>query len=307
MRTSSETKRALCAIALVLSIAACSGSTPAGPRSAASAPTPTTAIRRPAAPIDELVSTDRGRMHLRCAGSGPTTVLLIAGWGDDGSNWPAVESGLSRRARVCSYTRFGLGDSDPPRGIQTFETQAADLHALLAAAGEPGPYVAVGHSFGGGQAVMFAHRHPDEVDAVVLVDASPPTWPQTVCSVPEYRDLCNTMKDPARDPERLDVFGAFDSVAEIASLGDLPMTVMTAEHRNHPGLSDARLAMLDRAWAEGVDRWAGLSEASRIQTVAGTGHHIEIDAPAAVVSAITEHLEGGGLEWTDSRAATRGS
>jgi pimeloyl-ACP methyl ester carboxylesterase len=63
-------------------------------------------------------------MHIRCVGAGPTTVLLIAGWGDGGTNWGAIEPAIAERARVCSYARFGTGTSDAPSTIQTFTTQA---------------------------------------------------------------------------------------------------------------------------------------------------------------------------------------
>ena len=101
----------------------------------------TTTVERPSRLVDELISIDNGRMHLRCVGAGATTVLLIAGWGDGGDNWGAIEPAISEHARVCSYARFGTGTSDPQTSPQTFDTQAADLHTLLDEAGEPGPYV----------------------------------------------------------------------------------------------------------------------------------------------------------------------
>ena len=243
----------------------------------------TTAVERPRELVDESVSIDSGQMHIRCVGSGAETVLLIAGWDDGGDKWGAIEPAISERARVCSYARFGTGTSDAPPSTQTFDTQAADLHALLDAAGEPGPYVVLGHSFGGAEAVTFAAKYADEVAGLLLLDASPTTWPATVCSVAAYEAGCAIMHDPARDPERLDVFPAFDEVAAITSLGDLPMTVMTAAHRTDPGLAQSELTRLDAAWAEGEDRWASLSSSASIISVENTGHHIELDQPQLVV------------------------
>jgi pimeloyl-ACP methyl ester carboxylesterase len=251
-----------------------------------SASATTTAVERPSDLVDQLVSIDGGRMHLRCVGTGSTTVLLIAGWGGGGDSWGAVEPAVSERARVCSYARLGTGTSDPQTSTQTFDTQAADLHALLDEADEPGPYVVLGHSFGGAEAVTFASRYPDQVIGLMLLDASPTTWPATVCSVAAYDGLCAVMHDPTLDPERLDVFPAFDEVAAVASLGDLPMTVMTAAHRTDPTLAPSELTRLDAIWAEGVQRWAGLSSSSRTVTVEDTGHHIELDRPQLVVDAL---------------------
>jgi pimeloyl-ACP methyl ester carboxylesterase len=252
-----------------------------------------TATERPSRPVDRLVTIDHGRMHLRCVGRGETTVLLIAGWGDGGENWGAVEPALSEQARVCSYARFGTGASDPPPATQTFATWATDLHALLDVAGEPGPYVVLGHSFGGPEAVTFASRYADEVNGVLLLDASPTTWPETACSVASYEALCASMRDPALDPEHLDVFPAFAEVATISSLGDLPVRVVTAAHRADPSLASSELARLDEAWAKGMQRWAGLSSSSRIVTVEDTGHHIELQRPEVVIDEVRDLLRAG--------------
>jgi pimeloyl-ACP methyl ester carboxylesterase len=153
-----------------------------------------------------------------------------------------------------------------------------------------GPYVVLGHSFGGAEAVTFASEYPNEVAGLVLLDASPLTWPTTVCSVPAYQPACAVMHDPTQDSERLDVFPAFEAARQVTSLGDLPMTVMTAAHRTDPSLPDTQLARLDAAWAEGVERWAALSSTSTTVTVEHTGHHIEIDQPAIVIAEVTKIL-----------------
>jgi pimeloyl-ACP methyl ester carboxylesterase len=271
---------------LALGLGACGNDTASSASTATTQPSTTTAPmpERPTATVDELVTIASGRMHLRCVGHGETTVLLLAGWDGGGETWGAVEPDVAERARVCSYARFGTGTSDAQTTTQTFATQAADLHALLAAADEPGPYVVLGHSFGGAEAVTFASKYGDEVTGLMLLDASPVTWPATVCSVTAYAPLCAAMHDPSLDPERLDVFPAFDEVATISSLGDVPLTVMTAAHRVDPTLAPDELDRLDAVWAEGVQRWAGLSSSSKVVTVDHTGHHIEIDQPAQVVT-----------------------
>ena len=285
---------AIAAIALALATAACGGSSAGDDASAAAtvAPTtiaPTTTTLRPTENIDELVVIGNGRLHVRCSGAGGTTVLLIAGWDNASEDWAAVEPAIAGTTRVCAYDRFGTGTSDAPPYPQTFDTQVADLHELLDEVGEPGPYLLVGHSFGGAEAVTFASTYPDEVVGLLLVDASPTTWPDTICSVPAYADGCELMRDPSQG-ERLDVFPAFQDVAAITSLGELPMTVMTAAHRSANGLSPEEHARLDAIWDEGVKGWAELSAAARIVTVADTGHAIQYEQPALVIEEIVQLL-----------------
>jgi pimeloyl-ACP methyl ester carboxylesterase len=250
--------------------------------------------------IDELVEVGGARLHIRCSGAGDTTVVLIAGLGDGGDNWGAIEPAVAQSARVCSYAHFGAGTSDPPPGPQTFSTRANDLHALLAAAGEPGPYLLVGHSFGGAEAVMFASMFPADVTGVLLVDASPATWITTLCGVVDdgsdaaagYQDLCASLSDPANNPEQLDGPSAFAEVAEVTSLADLPMIVDTAAE--HPwGLSSSENDRLDEEWNAGQDHWVSLSSEAQLLSVDNTGHHIEVDRPDVVNLQIAALLAAG--------------
>ncbi|HEX5613825.1 MAG TPA: DHA2 family efflux MFS transporter permease subunit [Acidimicrobiia bacterium] len=282
--------------ALAVGLAACGDdstatssatSTPAPAESSTTAPT----VERPTALVDASFRIEAGQMHLRCVGSGSTTVLLIAGWGDGGESWGAVEPAIAERARVCSYARFGTGTSDAPATDQTFATQAADLHELLEEAGEPGPYVVLGHSFGGAEGVTFASEYPDEVVGLMLLDTTPPTWPEAVCAVVDdgseaartWLEGCAVMRDPSKDPERVDVFAAFAEVAEIGSLGDLPMTVMSADRRTLPALAAAEVTRLNAVWDDGVESWEALSTVSNVVLVEDSGHYIQVEHPDVVI------------------------
>jgi pimeloyl-ACP methyl ester carboxylesterase len=81
---------------------------------------------------------------------------------------------VSRTARVCAYDRAGQGWSDDVDAPQDGLAIAADLHNLLARAGEPGPYLLVGHSAGGTYVMTYAAQYPDEVAGMVLLDSMSP-------------------------------------------------------------------------------------------------------------------------------------
>jgi pimeloyl-ACP methyl ester carboxylesterase len=266
----------------------------------ADAPTTEVAtVSRPTATIDELVGADGERVHVRCVGEGDTTVVLIAGFGGDITGWANVEHAIAARARVCSYDRPGTGTSDPATATATFTTEATDLHDLLRTIGEPGPYVVVGQSFGGAEAVMFAALYGAEVSGLALVDASPTTWPAALCSVPDdgteaaaiVLGMCAGAFLPTGNSERLDVVAAFTELSSVVSLGSLPMAVITAVDRELPaGLAASEVARLTEAWNQGQQTWASLSTTSHVVTVDHTGHHIEIDQPAVVIDEIIRLL-----------------
>jgi pimeloyl-ACP methyl ester carboxylesterase len=270
------------------------GSAPAG---ATTAPASTPATR-PTGLVDELVPVHGARLHLHCDGTGPTTVVLIAGFGGARDSWAAVEPTLSQRTRVCSYERFGDGTSDAPPAPQTFATEADDLHALLQSAGEPGPYVLVGHSFGGPEAVTFASRFAADVRGLLLVDASPTEWNTAICAVPDdgsetarvFVGLCAEQSSPDNNVEHLDAPNAFAEVATISSLGDVPMTILTADHSSYPGLAASHQARLNDVWTNGQAHWASLAPEAQLIPVDKTGHNIQLERPDVVLDAIDELL-----------------
>src|SRR6516225_5690752 len=101
-----------------------------------------------------LVNVGGGRkMYLECRGIGSPTVVLVAGLRGSANDWniagkpgPRVFPEIAKFTRVCAYDRPGtpVGEkpsrSDPVPQPTTAGTAVADLHALLIAAGEAGPY-----------------------------------------------------------------------------------------------------------------------------------------------------------------------
>jgi pimeloyl-ACP methyl ester carboxylesterase len=114
------------------------------------------------------------RLHLNCSGSGSPTVVLENGLGETSATWTRITAEVSRTTRVCAYDRAGQGWSDDVGAPQDGLAIAADLHALLARAGEAGPFVLVGHSAGGAYAMIHAAQYPDEVAGMVLLDSMSP-------------------------------------------------------------------------------------------------------------------------------------
>jgi pimeloyl-ACP methyl ester carboxylesterase len=282
----------LISAALLGSTAACGTDPAPSPPPGASPATASTVLSSEA--VDELVRVGEGRLHVRCVGAGATTVLLISGFNDGGDSWGEIESALAHQARVCSYARFGTGASDPPTQTQTFATSARDLHALLAEIGQQGPYVVVGHSYGGGQAVTFASRYRTEVDGLVLLDATPPGWIAAGCAVPDdgteaaasFRDRCPDPADPADNPERMDEDAAFAGLSAIESLDALPLAVVTAADHPFPGLEPSATARLNDVWDAGQEGWLSLSSEAHLVSVDNTGHYIQLDRPDVVLSEI---------------------
>jgi pimeloyl-ACP methyl ester carboxylesterase len=98
-------------------------------------------------------------------------VVMEAGIGETGLLWSLIQPAVAQPTRAGVYDRVGLGWSDPSPRPRTALVMVEELHALLATAEVPGPYVLVGHSFGG-LVRLYAARHPQEVAGLVLVDSA---------------------------------------------------------------------------------------------------------------------------------------
>jgi pimeloyl-ACP methyl ester carboxylesterase len=227
-------------------------------------------------------------------------VVLIAGWNDDHTSFSAIDPALATSARVCTYDKFGTGTSDAAPGPQRFSVQASDLHDLLQLTNEIGPYVVVGHSFGGDVAVSFASKFADEVRGVLLLDATPTSWNSVLCAVPDdgtagsagLAQVCGMQAAARNNAEGIDGPSAFAELAGIASLGSLPLIVDTAADRGYidQGVDPELAAQLSDAWNLGQAHWMSLSSAAQLVEVANSGHYIHLDQPDLVIGQIRSLL-----------------
>jgi pimeloyl-ACP methyl ester carboxylesterase len=105
----------------------------------------------------------------RAMASGPT-VIFESGIAATSQNWLSVQESVAAFTRAVSYDRGGLGWSSACASPRTPSNIARELRVLLKHADIPGPYLLVGHSFGGLVVRRYAAMYPEDVQGVVLVD-----------------------------------------------------------------------------------------------------------------------------------------
>ncbi|KQV65821.1 hypothetical protein ASC64_13045 [Nocardioides sp. Root122] len=250
-------------------------------------------------------------LHIDCRGQGQPTVVLVNGMGEFSASWARIRDGVAPTTRVCAYDRAGQGWSDDLPNPQDGIAAAADLHALLAAAGETGPFVLAGHSIGGPYAMTYAEQYPDEVAGMVLLDS---TTPRQFDVIPAYPTQYAMMRRaygvlpslarmglgvalagshlPSDDAAPVDAMSAtpragrnardelwmlpvvFEQARALTSLGDRPLVVLTS----------AENARDSDGWMEAQEELAGLST-NAVRRDAATSHAgIVEDADGAAAS-----------------------
>jgi pimeloyl-ACP methyl ester carboxylesterase len=104
-------------------------------------------------------------------GTGTPAVVFDSGWEDWAPVWTIVQPAVAKWTRACSYDRAGAGFSDAGPMPRTSVRIADELHSALHNAGVKGPYILVGHAFGGDNVRTFAVRYMAETAGLVLVEA----------------------------------------------------------------------------------------------------------------------------------------
>ncbi|MCP9800728.1 alpha/beta fold hydrolase [Synechococcus sp. RedBA-s] len=276
------------------------------------------------ADIAGLVTIGGGRkMYMECRGTGSPVVVLVAGLKGSTEDWkstkrsePTVFSGVSKVTRVCAYDRPGtpVGEkpsrSDPVPQPTTAADAVADLHALLNVSGEAGPYVLVGHSYGGLVVRLYASTYPKEVSGLVLVDAlaeglrdaeTPEQWSiQRRLMEGEIRE--SLLLYPAL--ERIDPDHSFDQIRAASGLRSLPLIVLSADRAWGPQLPSMIAAGLlpadvppdfgyvtDAAQKKAQKRLAELVPQAKHISNTNSGHDIHKEQPQLVINAIREVMK----------------
>lgn len=140
-------------------------------------------------PPGEMFDVGGHNLHMYCIGDGGPVVILDAGVGDWSLQLRQLQVMISEFTRVCAYDRGGYGWSDAGAEPRDSEALVSELVALLAASGEQAPYILVGHSFAGINAVALAHDHPELVAGIVMLDASHPQMLERLAELPAIMTL----------------------------------------------------------------------------------------------------------------------
>ena len=111
-----------------------------------------------------------GNLHVQIDGHGSPVVVLEAGIAASSLSWSLVQKKIAEFTTVVSYDRAGFGWSQAASMRCTAANAACQLRAMLKRLEVPGPYVLVGHSFGGLIARRFQQQYPKAVAGLVLVD-----------------------------------------------------------------------------------------------------------------------------------------
>lgn len=280
----------------------------------------------------KLVDIGTHRLHINCKGNESPTIIIDSGLGSFSLEWSAIQESLKNDVRVCTYDRAGYGWSDAGPFPRTTRQIASELHLLLEKAAIPGPYILVGHSFGGYNIRYFASEHPESIAGIILIDSSHPDQferlPQKSNTGTESRRkgriyriikpiihehypenfkqmaylLARTSKAKYTQLSELDnMRESADEVRQKTTFPSVPLVVVSRGKRVWP---DTYLGdRLETAWTEMQAELTYLTNMS-VQIVANnSGHSIHLDQPD-LVSYVIKKTVSSARKIEDKRIAS---
>jgi pimeloyl-ACP methyl ester carboxylesterase len=103
-------------------------------------------------------------------GDGEHTIVLLHGFADNVATWNRVVPPLAVNHRVIAIDLPGFGDSTKPWTRPLLAGYVEVVRDVLDAEGVTGAVSLMGNSMGAVVSLLFAARHPDRADGVVLID-----------------------------------------------------------------------------------------------------------------------------------------
>ena len=238
--------------------------------------------RPPSEGFERLVDVGGHSLYVNCTGRGGPTVILEAALANTSATWAAIQPEIARFTTVCSYDRAGLGRSEAsPTYPLTAQSSVDELRTLLKNAGIRGPYVLVGHSYGGWLVQLFARQDGGRrVTGVVLVDATPLDQPAI-----DDRFGRPTPR-PEQIPEPVDLRASSQQLLSAPPFPQVPLDVLRRTVFPPTFPAEFRQILIERQ--EAASR---LSCRGRLIVAEGAGHFIHRDRPDLVIASIERVVE----------------
>jgi hypothetical protein len=191
-------------------------------------------------------------LTMQCQGSGEPTVILERGpWQDKG--WSSYDSiNLKEITRTCYYERIGTSTwkSDiTVTGPRTVMDQVKDLHAILQQTGVPGPYILASFTLAAYNLILYNQQYPYDIAGLIAISPWYPTYydyaleklgpvttgtsdekKQRIEYLGKYKEKTNPDLFWKNHPEFLDQQASELQVLKVASLNNVPLTIIESEN-----------------------------------------------------------------------------
>ncbi len=123
-------------------------------------------------PLGNIVRVNNHQMSIFQGGKGEQTLVFLSGGGTPSPilDFKSLYSLLSDDYKIVVVEKFGYGFSDVIKGERHIDLILAHTRDALDELNISGPYILCPHSMSGLEALYWAQRYPEEVEAIVGLD-----------------------------------------------------------------------------------------------------------------------------------------
>lgn len=251
---------------------------------------------------ERMVDVGGRKLHCCVYGSGSPAVVLVSALGAPQMYWNPVIPDLAAKTTVVTYDRAGVGKSEinglPAHGEQS----ARDLHTLLVKLAVPKPFLLVGHSFGGFVARLFASMYPEDMAGLILEETQHEDNLDEMRKILKGKDLetfdqvlLPGFAAPENPREEADYRNATrEQLKKIKPLPRMPFVILTARGRAaamRGMFSDKAIEEMAKLDEDLMGRLAASVPGGRQVMIEGTGHHVHVDKPEALIAPVKEMIK----------------
>jgi pimeloyl-ACP methyl ester carboxylesterase len=233
-------------------------------------------------------------------GRGPVRVIWLHGWARRGQDFAAAANELALEGVASVALDLpGFGASPAPTTAGGARHYADLVRPAIKEIGD-GPFVLVGHSFGGTVACVLAANDPELVRSLVLTGAPLLRSPSSTSSPPGYRALRWLHRRGVVSDKRMEAarqkYGSSDYRHATGVMRDVLVASVNESYEDELSRLDVPVTLL---WG-GEDREVPLDVATRasallntthtLQSLQGVGHLLPTEAPDHLRTAVEASL-----------------
>lgn len=129
-------------------------------------------------PLGALVEVNGHNMSVYIEGKGDKTLVFLSGGGTCSPilDFKSLYSLLTDEYKIVVVEKFGYGFSDVVDEKRDIDTILSETRTALEKAEVQGPYILCPHSMSGLEALYWAQKYPEEVEAIIGLDMAVPGY-----------------------------------------------------------------------------------------------------------------------------------
>lgn len=239
--------------------------------------------------LDTLVDIGGQKLHFNIMRGVGTPILFEAGGGNDGSIWNNI---LEKTHKVTgttliTYDRSGFGKSELNPNLKNesdfgIVNGVNELEKGLSKLGLDNEIILVSHSYGGLYNLLYAHKHPEKVRSVVLIDGTPPDfWNEELLAMRDQNVDISSIPKPSGDYYlNVNFNETMQYVRNLDFPENLPIINIFPEN-SFPGFPE----VLSTRWRKLHEELGDTDNVTNI-VAKGSGHAVFQDNPVLIINAI---------------------